>query len=81
VSKHFKRSFCGVCCCDKGLPSEKDVDCDPLVGSMIRFWRFSHFLIPLDTKEHVSHIRASPSKHRTNAVEQKQLCLDKSVMA
>jgi hypothetical protein len=46
---------------------------------MIRFRYFSHFRIPLDTTEHVSHIRASPSKHRTNAVEEKQLCSDRFV--
>jgi hypothetical protein len=47
---------------------------------MIRFRCFCHFRIPQDTNEHVSHIRASPNKHRNSAEEQTELCSDKSAL-
>jgi hypothetical protein len=52
------------------LPSEADAGGDLLVGSMIRFRYFSHFLITLDTKQNASQIMTSPIKHKISAVNQ-----------
>ena len=69
VSRDFRRLLCGGCCSDVVFPSDALADCEPLVGAILRFRCFRYLLTPLDTKQHIAQIRASPSKHTTNAVK------------
>lgn len=77
VSRDLRRWLWGVPCCDTALPSEAHADCDPLVGSNLGFRYLSHFCTPRDTKQRTSQVRASPSKHRTNAVKKSNYFSDK----